>query len=447
MDQAVSKFDVFDNKFAEDIYKQKYSYDEKECWADTCKRVVDAVVEDRLPAEDKEAIYKRMLERKFIPAGRYLYASGREMHQVNNCFLFRAEDSREGWADILHKAASSLMLGGGIGIDYSLVRPEGAIIKKTGGLATGPIALMHMINESGRFIMQGGQRRSAIWAGLNWAHKDAMKFLRLKDWPEQLRAIKEKDFTFPMPMELTNISVNYDKPFFEAKDKGDEYANRLWLANCKQAFSKAEPGFAFNYANANDSLRNACTEVTSEDDSDKCNLGTIWMNRHDSLEEFSETCRLATAFLICGGIYSDLPTDKIREVGDKNNRIGVGLGGMHEWLMVKGYGYEVTREMHNWLECYANETDKYAKHYADELGVARPVGVRAIAPTGTIGIIAETTTGIEPLFCKSYKRRYFVADGEGGTSGKWNHQYVVDRVVSRILAKGGKLEDIQDTYA
>ena len=104
-----------------------------------------------------------MVERKFIPGGRYLYSSGRAFHQVNNCFLFRAYDSREKWAELMHDVTASLMTGGGIGVDYSLLREEGAVIKKTGGTSTGPLALMHMVNEAGRNIMQGGQRRSAIW--------------------------------------------------------------------------------------------------------------------------------------------------------------------------------------------------------------------------------------------------------------------------------------------
>lgn len=291
--------------------------------------------------------------------------------------------------------------------------------------------------------MQGGQRRSAIWAGLLWSHPDCPKFIHLKDHSSDLKALKEKDFNFPLPMELTNISVNYDTEFFIAIQDPNhpkhKTAKDIWLDNCKQAFSTAEPGMAFNFRKDNESLRNACTEVVSEDDSDKCNLGTVWMNRCKDKKEFAEVVKYGTLFLLCGGIYSDVPTEGIRKVGEKNNRIGLGLGGMHEWLMTRGYEYEVVPELHKWLAIYRDESDAAAFIGAKQLGVAVPKGIRAIAPTGTIGIIAETTTGIEPLFCKSYKRRYF-------KDGKWMSQYVVDGTVKRLLEQGVPLEKIRDSY-
>lgn len=439
----MNKFDVFSNKFAQDIFLQKYSLDGQETWSDTARRVTEAVCGQLLSPEDNESIYKIILDRKFIPGGRYLYSAGRSFHQVNNCFLFRAEDSREGWAELMYKITSALMTGGGIGVDYSALREEGAPVKRTGGFSTGPIALMNMVNEAGRNIMQGGQRRSAIYASLNWKHKDIFKFLKLKDHSPELRTQKEKDFNFVLPMELTNISVNYDTEFFIAIEDVNHalhnHAKEVYMLNCSQAFETAEPGMSFNFRKDNETLRNACCEVTSEDDSDKCNLGTLWINRIKDKKELKRITKFATMFLMCGGIYSDVPNEKIKEVGLKNNRIGLGLGGIHEWLMARGMKYEVTPELHSWLKVYEDESDSAAFITAKLLNVAVPKGVRAVAPTGTIGIMAETTTGIEPLFCKSYKRRYF-------KDGKWMYQYVVDGSVKRLLDQGVKIEDIQDSY-
>lgn len=437
------KFDVFSNKFAQDIYLQKYSLEGQETWADTCKRVVSNVTGQLLPKEEQDQIYQIMLDRKFIPGGRYLYSAGRSWHQVNNCFLFRAEDSSESWADIMHKTTAALISGGGIGVDYSLLRPEGAIIKKKGGTSTGPIALSNMVNEAGRYIMQGGARRSAIFAGLNWQHEDINKFLKLKDWSPELRAMKEKNINFPLPMEGTNISVIYDTEFFiaieDTKHTKHKLAKQIWLDNCRQAFSTAEPGMSMNFRKDAESLRNACCEITSEDDSDKCNLGTVWINRIKDKEELAFVVKLSTKFLLCGGIYSDVPTQKIKEIGTKNNRIGLGLGGIHEWLMTRGMEYEVTPELHKWLSIYEQESDASAFISAKQLEVAVPKGIRAVAPTGSIGILAETTTGIEPLFCKSYKRRYL-------RGKEWVYQYVVDGSVKRLLDQGVKLENIKDSY-
>lgn len=435
--------DVFSNKFAHDIYLQKYSMNQTEKWADTCERVVTAVCGQRLDFKAKQKIYKYMHDRKFIPGGRYLYSAGRSFHQVNNCFLFRAEDSREGWAELLHSSTSALLTGGGIGVDYSKIRHEGAVIKGTGGFCTGPISLMEIVDEAGDRIMQGGQRRSAIWAGLVWSHKDIFKFMVKKNHSEDLKALKRKDPKFHLPMESTNISVIYDTEFFLAIDNKDhamhEQAKKVWLDNCYQAFSSAEPGMSFNFRKDGESLRNACTEVVSEDDSDKCNLGTVWMNRCIDKKEFQDVVKYAVLFLLCGSIYSDLPTEKVREIGDKNNRIGLGLGGIHEWLMLRGHKYQCVPELHKWLATYERESDEAAYIGAKMLGVAVPKGVRSIAPNGTIGILAETTTGIEPLFCKAYKRRYL-------KEGKWHYQYVVDGSVKRLLEAGVKMEDIQDSF-
>lgn len=680
---------------------------------------------------------------------------------TSNCFLYRAEDSREGWADLMQKVTSALMTGGGIGVDYSTLREEGSFVKRTGGTSTGPLALMKMIDAAGRGIMQGGQRRSAIFAGLNWKHKDVFKFLEMKNYSKEIKDMKLKDLNFPVAMELTNISVIYDTEFFIAIENSThplhDWAKLVWAKNCLQAFSTAEPGFSFNFRKDNESLRNACvtgeteiltkngyekieelvdkptliwngfewsevvpkitgydqnilsvsfsdgrilnctpyhkfyistdysggtkvveakdlepgmklikhefpvingeedlknaytqgfvsaegmelnktvyvykpkeicleriknkksikweennrryrvtlndtplsknfvplhhnlpsklnwlaglfdgdgtelkegglqlvsinreflvnvqkllstlgvqskillgspegdrllpdhrgsykyfkckqayricvgsvqiqnlkklglkcerltfnknpqrdasqfitivdvtenekadvvycfnepkrhlgifngvitgqcTEVTSEDDSDKCNLGTIWINRIKDKKRLRHVTKYATKFLLCGGIYSDVPTEKVRLVGNKNNRIGLGLGGIHEWLMVRHEGYHVTPELHKWLSIYEQESDSEAFISAKALSVSVPKGVRAIAPNGTIGIIAETTTGIEPLFCKAYKRRYF-------KDGKWLYQNVVDGAVKRLLDKGVKLEEIQDAY-
>jgi len=438
--------DVFSTPIARDIFLQKYSMNGQEKWEDTARRVVDAVCAHHLNNELRREIFELIRDRKFIPAGRYLYAAGRDFHQTSNCFLFRADDSREGWADAGYKSYMALMTGGGIGFDYSDVRPYGEVVKRTGGLATGPISLMKTINEIGREVMQGGSRRSAIWAGLSWTHKDVFDFLQLKNWSPELRAMKERDINFALPMELTNISVIYDADFFAAFETTDhplhDRARQIWAQNSTQAFKTAEPGFSINFENARESLHNACCEVVSEDDSDRCNLGTLWMNRFSSVHEFARATQLATVFLILGGIYSHTPTEKIAEVGSRNNRIGLGLGGMHEWLMQRGQDYVVTQEMSEWLQAWAEANDDSAYRWATFFGVNVPKGKRAIAPNGTIGLVAETTTGIEPLFCAAYKRRYM-------KDKQWHYQYVIDGSVKRLMDRGVSLELIErnDAYA
>ena len=127
---------------------------------------------------------------------------------------------------------------------------------------------MHMVNEAGRHIRMGGERRSAIWGGLNWKHGDIFDFLNCKNWSENLRIMKDVDINFQLPMEGTNISVIYDTEFFIAmENKHHElhrHAKKVWDINCLQAFSTAEPGFSFNFLKDNESLRNACVSGDTE---------------------------------------------------------------------------------------------------------------------------------------------------------------------------------------
>ena len=305
----------------------------------------------------------------------------------------------------------------------------------TGGTASGPVPKMDMINEIGRRVMQGGSRRSAIYASLNWEHGDIDKFLKAKDWDsmpvgntgQTLKQIKEVDFNFPAPLDMTNISVNYNNSwlykYWTTGELGDVY-----MQNVRQALRSAEPGFSFNFMeNENETLRNACTEVCSADDSDVCNLGSINLGRIESIRELADVVELATKFLLCGTLKAKLPYAKVYEVRDKNRRLGLGLMGIHEWLIKRGYKYEVTEELHRWLHVYKRWSDKTAASFADELSISRPVAVRAIAPTGSIGILSGTTTGIEPLFAVAYKRRYLT----NGT--RWKYQYVVDSAAKEMI--------------
>jgi ribonucleoside-diphosphate reductase alpha chain len=436
------------SSFARTIMQQKYAHtksdDTKETWEEIANRVARVVLKSvNAPRAQVEATIKLIAERKFIPGGRYLYAAGRPFHQVQNCLLLRAEDSREGWADLMQKATMALMTGAGIGIDYSSIRAEGKPIRKTGGFATGPLALMQMVNEAGRGIMQGGARRSAIWAGLNWAHPDAQKFVTLKNWIQEVRDLKTRDFNFPATMDGTNVSIQLDDEFFKAyhneRHRLHGHAHSVYWATVKQMVKTAEPGFSVDCGVATgETLRNACCEITSHDDSDICNLGSINMANIASLEEMKTATELGTAFLLAGTIYSDVPYAKVDAIRTKNRRLGLGLMGLHEWMLLRGQKYGPSDELAKYMEIYATSTE-VAAQYADKWEISHPVKTRAIAPTGTIGIVAETTTGTEPVFCVALKRRYL----KGST---WNYQYIVDPTAKRLIDAGVNPDSIEDAY-
>ena len=442
--------------FAKGVYEQKYAWKNEEgevveSWEDTSKRVVTNVMSALgfgPESEEVQRLTQLVADRVFIPGGRYLYASGRPLHQTQNCLLMKAEDTREGWAELLSNAAMALQTGAGIGVDYSDIRPSGAPIKKTGGVASGPIPLMKMVNEIGRGVMQGGARRSAIWAGLAWDHPDCLDFIHIKDWSDDVRALKEKDFNFPADMEFTNVSVLLNDEFFEAYDDEEhpkhELANKVYKRAVQEMVKKAEPGFSVDIGeNAGETLRNACTEVTSRDDSDVCNLGSINLSRVVDKGQMKEAVNLGTLFLLAGTVYSDLPYGKVHKTREKNRRLGLGLMGIHEWLLQRGYKYGPNDELAEWLDIYA-ESDNYAHDYAMQHSLTTPVKTRAIAPTGTIGIVAETTTGVEPIFCVAYKRRIKTAQALGGD--KINYEYVVDPTAKRLIDAGANPDDIEDAY-
>jgi len=432
----------FKNSFAANIFRLKYAQGNNDTWDALAERLIEDVCGTRwgterplLSVDEQKQLVQYIKEMKFIPGGRYLYYAGREFKAYNNCYLLRAEeDTREEWANVVYRAMSCLASGGGIGVDYSILRPSGRPLKRTGGVASGPIPLMQAVNEIGRNVMQGGSRRSAIYASLNWQHEDIPLFLKAKDWSEETRKAKEQNFNHPATLDMTNISVNYDDAW------GFDPTNPVFLENVRQAMKTGEPGFSFNFGDKqNETLRNACTEVTSEDDSDVCNLGSINIGNIKDIEEFKNIVNIASKFLVCGTLRADLPYDKVYKVREKNRRLGLGLMGIHEWLLQRRSQYEVTPELHEWLKVYRDESERAANEHCDRLYISRPVAYRAIAPTGSIGILAGTTTGIEPLFAVAYKRRYLT----GGT--QWKYEYVVDSTADTLIKEYGLDGDTIDT--
>ena len=583
--------------FAKTILDSKYAHTKpsgrKEEWNEIIDRVVDSVVKPYLPhLVDK--IKKMMLDRKFIPGGRYLWASGRPYHQINNCLLLSIdEDSREGWADLMRRITNGLMTGAGIGISYSNLRAEGALVKGMGGTSTGPISLMQMVNESGRHIMNGGSRRAALFGSLIWSHPDIEKFITVKDWPEWLKDRKSKEFNTPAPLDMTNISAALDDEFFVAYDDKAHFKHKLahsvYWNTIRHMLETAEPGLSIDVGtNAGENKRNApvvgstrvltdegyktvlelvdkpatvwtgvqwakdvvfkktmtnaptvevkmshglsircepnhefiylapmgvkpgfyhyrvkakdltagtllwddmpdqpdnrplsdykkrvinvtestnedvyccdvqvpehsfmaegvlisnCTELTSADDNDVCNIGSLNLARISSKTELEEIVYLSTAFLLCGTIYSVLPYKEIYAIREKNRRLGLGFMGLHEWLLNRGYNYGPNDELASWLSIFAKSTE-LAHGLCDKLGLSRSVKTRAIAPTGTISIIGETTSGIEPIFAVAQKRRYLSQDHNRA----WKYQYIIDATANRIIDNGVDPDLIEDAY-
>lgn len=447
-----SNYGEFKSKFAEDLFLNKYRHEGAATWPELVRTLCYEVclpkpytAGTRMPEDEVEQLIQYMTKMKFIPGGRYLYYAGRRNLFYNNCYLLRCEqDTREDWAQLSWKSERCLTVGGGIGSDYSVYRQRGSHLHGTGGMASGPVSKMRMVNEIGREVIQGGSRRSAIYASLNWRHGDIHEFLHSKDWASlsipgtdaTFADAKRQDFNFPCPLDMTNISVNYDTEWLLKLWRTGEVGD-VFLDNCKQAMMTGEPGFSFNFFDKEkETLRNACTEVTSEDDSDVCNLGSVNLARIESISELADVVDLATKFLLCGTMVAELPYPKVYKVREKNRRLGLGLMGVHEWLLQRGYQYSVPEELHKWLAVYRGQSRSVANSFSDTLSISRPIACQAIAPTGSIGILASTTTGIEPVYAVAIKRRYL-----RGTT--WKYQYVIDEIAKQFIETGYDPEKIE----
>jgi ribonucleoside-diphosphate reductase alpha chain len=162
------------------------------------------------------------------------------------------------------------------------------------------------------------------------------------------------------------------------------------------------------------------------------------MARIHSLSDMKACVELATALLVAGTVYSDVPYLKVVQIRTQNRRLGLGLMGIHEWLILHGKKYGPDNDLAEYLRVYEQSTH-YAHQYEDKWNLSYSAKTRAIAPTGTISICAETTSGLEPIFCSAYKRRYL-------NKTKWEYQYVIDPIVKRLVDSGVSPDDVEDAY-
>jgi len=200
--------------FAHTIFQQRYSLGGEEGWADSCKRVANYIAAAEVNGSRskwEERFFHSLVHNHFIPGGRIWYGAGRPKGQLLNCFVVPTEDSREGWG----KTVSDMLIisgtGGGVGMNFSPIRPRGTSIQGTGGEATGAVSLMEVINQTGEVIKSGGGRRTALMLCLDYSHGDIMEFLHKKFNKVALETVEEIDealttaFPYLPPTERSNM--------------------------------------------------------------------------------------------------------------------------------------------------------------------------------------------------------------------------------------------------
>lgn len=438
-----------------EIFKRSYAYDENETWEMASLRVADHV--SAAENGDKQKWFGRfareIVTNRFMPGGRIWYGSGRPKAQLLNCFVIPTGDSREAWGETLKQSLIISGTGGGVGINFSPIRPNGSPVKGTGGHATGPVSLMRMDNGVGAELVAGGNRRMAKMSCLDITHPDVLEFLDCKLEDGELNN--------------TNISVvlNFDpQEFVElVKNGGDielEWGGRktgqkvnakeLWERIVENAWNNGEPGVLNGYeANEKNNIyyhkklisTNPCGEIWLEAYG-CCDLGALVLPRFVNngsvdWEQLENTIRVGVRFLDDVLTVNQYPLNEIKENCEEVRRIGLGVLGLHTMLLKLGMKYSSDEAMD-----FVNTLFSFIKHsaydssimlavekgafpaYSDEFvdsgfmqtmkpAIRRKVreyGIRncallTVAPTGTTAMVCGTSTGIEPLMAPVYWRK------------------------------------------
>ena len=473
----------------ETIFKQRYARTPDESWVDACNRVANHVGQ----AEDngnREKWVPRFMDKlvngQLVPAGRIWYGSGRVKGQLMNCFVAPTEDSREGWGQTVKDMLIISGTGGGVGINFSPVRPRGTAIKGTGGEATGAVSLMEIVNQTGEVIKAGGGRRTALMMALEYNHGDIQEFLDAKLDLGRLNN--------------ANVSVLVDDAFFDAVKEDSEIelkfrnmtiqdaegnpktipAKELWGKIIKNSWESAEPGILnIGLANKMNNLsyykRVICTNPCGEqwlESYGSCNLGAINLAQHITDGEMdwdglADSVRVGVRFLDNVLDVNHYPLKEIEDNCLKVRRIGLGIMGLGHALILLGKRYgsseglktidkimkfikERAYEASTFLavergafEVYSDEFLRTGfvktlpariKDNIKEHGI-RNCAILTIAPTGTTSILAGTSSGVEPLFAPAYKRRYY-SNNSTGNERVLEEEVVVDPLFRQMVEEG-----------
>jgi ribonucleoside-diphosphate reductase alpha chain len=328
------------------------------------------------------------------------------------------------------------MSGGGIGVDYSDIRSYGSPLGRSGGIASGPLALIKLQNAVAEAARQGGERRGAGYASLPWDHPDVSYFIKMK---------QDK-----VSLSHTNISTRFNQNWLDSfhsptASSSHAEAKYSFYQTLKSACQYGEPGFQFD--NDNQILRNACTEIISHKSGDSCCLGSVNIANIDSPYEMGSIAELGVIFLLCNTIYTDTPHPLVREVKNRYRRLGLGIMGLGEWFIQRGLPYGCYEgELPQWAHSYVAGSNYSARAWSNYLSVNEPVAKRAIAPTGTISIAGgRTTPGIEPVFHTAYKRTYNTLKTQEHGEG-YVTEYVVEPIVQKWIDMGYDVRDIDTAY-
>jgi len=446
---------------------------------DTWMRVATALAKVEKKA-DRTAwtsrFYEALTDYRFLPAGRILSGAGTK-RQVTlfNCFVMGAiSDDMEGIFESLKEAALTMQQGGGIGYDFSTLRPKGALVKGVGADASGPLSFMDVWDAMCRTIMSAGSRRGAMMATMVCTHPDIEAFISAKQDARRLRMFNLSVLVSDAFMAAVKADEDWDLTF-DGKVYKTVCARDLWDQIMAATFEYAEPGVIFiDRINQRNNL-SYCESIVATNPCGEqplppygaCLLGSINLarlvdhpfeaNAEISTAKLENLVRTAVRMMDNVIDLSNFPLSQQRAEALAKRRIGLGITGLADALIFcrQTYGSEqAARLAGNWMaqikrSAYAAsielaqekgsfplfDADAYldsglVRELDDDLkGQIKKHGIRnalltSIAPTGTISLLAENvSSGIEPVFSFSYKRAVLLPDGSKSESTVADYAY------------------------
>ncbi len=479
---------------AEQIWDMKYRFKQADgtpidqTVEDSWRRIArDLARVEEDPAHWEKKFYEALEDFKYLPAGRITAGAG-TARQVTlfNCFVMGTiPDSMGGIFDMLKEAALTMQQGGGIGYDFSTIRPRGADVKGVAADASGPLSFMDVWDAMCRTIMSAGSRRGAMMATMRCDHPDIEQFITAKSDPARLRMFNMSVLVTDPFMEAVKADGPWDL-VFDGKVYHTVQARDLWNKIMQATYDYAEPGVIFidriNQANNLNyvetiSATNPCGEQPLPPYG-ACLLGSINLARLVA-EPFEDAAHLdeealqelvATAVRMMDNVVdaSKFPLAEQEAEAQDKRRIGLGVTGLADALLMLGLRYgsdEAARQTERWLHAIARaaylasvdlarekgafplfDAEKYLasgtmQQMDDDVRDAiREHGIRnalltSIAPTGTISLYAgNVSSGIEPVFAYAYTRKVLQKDGSR------TEEEVVDYAVQMWRDKFGDAE-------
>ena len=454
--------------FPLDIFKQRYAFTKDESFSEACERVarhVSSIEHNNKKLVWHERFFEELNENRFVPGGRIWYGCGRPKANLINCFVASVEDSREGWGELAKNTIIISGIGGGVGTNYSKIRPRGTKINGTGGKATGAVSLMRIINGIAHEIKAGGGRRSALMMALDVTHSDIIEFLDAKLNKNELNnANVSVVFNEMSPEEFFDkVQLGYSgmlKFSWRQEDLGEIPAFEIWQKIVKNSLESGEPGILnLNLANKMSNIyyykplecSNPCGETILHKGS-LCCLGHLVLPRFVRDGEvdwdlLDDTIRISVRFLDNVLSVTNFPLSEFEEETQKTRRIGLGVTGLHDMLIRLGLDYTMKKsikkvdEIFNFIKNRSYEASTYlsaekgpfpvydkemimksgfikklkpsVKNRIRQYGL-RNCALNTCAPTGTVSIMSgNCSSGIEPAFGPAWKRRYIIESEDG----------------------------------